>query len=266
MSAPATVVVLSGDHLREFMDLQANRIRKLAQNVGDGIVEIGESLHEARRRLPRGEWQKWLKKEFRWSDEHARRFITVYLMVKERRNSTKLWGLQIDASALYLLAKPSTPTTARDHAFRMIEQGTAVTHKTAQAIIAESRPQALPQPVRAPVIRPAPLTPAQIRAQERRDQKALERFERERRLLTCSAHLHTALSFLSEINISPSDLVEAMGAEAQKLVDEILERLPVSIALLVDLRSELQAAGYLKRNTVQPKRSIVATCAKEGRR
>jgi hypothetical protein len=48
----------------------------------------------------------WIDKEFAWTDRHAHRFVEVHARFK----TDNLSNLEIDVSALYLIAKPSTPS------------------------------------------------------------------------------------------------------------------------------------------------------------
>ena len=70
---------------------------------------IGQWLSEVKERLPHGQWLPWLKTEFGWSQPTAWRFISVYDQIK----LSNLNNLQIDVSALYHIAAPSTPEPVR---------------------------------------------------------------------------------------------------------------------------------------------------------
>jgi hypothetical protein len=70
-------------------------------------------------RLPHGAWLPWLRDEFGCSDQTARKFIAVRDGMGKFKPSL---NLEIDASALYLLAKPSVPDEVREAA---IERATA---------------------------------------------------------------------------------------------------------------------------------------------
>jgi hypothetical protein len=79
-------------------------IREVAKRTVQGIVLIGQWLSEVKEQLPHGEWLPWLKSQFGWTDCTARRFMSVYDAFK----SDNLSNLEIDVSALYLIAAPST--------------------------------------------------------------------------------------------------------------------------------------------------------------
>src|SRR5437763_147455 len=80
-------------------------IPETAKQTAQGIVNIGQSLTEAKGRLAHGKWLPWLKLSFRWSQPTAFNFMRVYKQVK----LSNFDDLQIDASALYLIAAPATP-------------------------------------------------------------------------------------------------------------------------------------------------------------
>jgi hypothetical protein len=94
---------------RAFVKERAVRIHKTARQTAKGIVQIGQWLTEVKERLGHGQWLPWLKGEFGWSERTARNFMQVY----SRFKSAKFADLQMDVSALYLIAKPRTPEPVR---------------------------------------------------------------------------------------------------------------------------------------------------------
>jgi hypothetical protein len=84
------------------------------QNEGNNITSVlssyGTSETYLLRRLKRGQFLRWIEREFAWSEWTARRFMLVHEHVK----SSKLHDLEIDVSALYLIAAPAkAPATSR---------------------------------------------------------------------------------------------------------------------------------------------------------
>jgi Protein of unknown function (DUF3102) len=74
------------------------------------IVEIFQDVFETRptevkARLKHGQFLEWIEREFAWSDWTARAFMNVH----EKFKSENFSNLEIDVSALYLIAAPSTP-------------------------------------------------------------------------------------------------------------------------------------------------------------
>jgi hypothetical protein len=103
----------------------AAAIHKLSKQTMENIVEIGCRLSECKRIIKeRGEsWSDWLKREFEWSDQTARRFIHVY---EQLPGLNKLLSRQFPISALYLLAAPRTPPEARDEIVERAQAGEPV--------------------------------------------------------------------------------------------------------------------------------------------
>lgn len=118
---------------REFVIERAEKIHRLARMTAAGIVQIGQYLTEVKERLERGEFLKWIGREFNWKQAQAYRFMQVYENVK----ITNLINLEIDVSALYLIAAPSTPEPVREEALKIAISGEHVTHGTVKKVIAE---------------------------------------------------------------------------------------------------------------------------------
>jgi hypothetical protein len=107
-------------------------IRELAKRgIGD-TIEIGRRLTEAKKLVGHGNWLIWLAREFGWSDETARRFMSVYEMSKFH----KLWNLNLPVSALFVIAQSSTPEKARNEILRRAGSGERFTFEQIKKIIA----------------------------------------------------------------------------------------------------------------------------------
>lgn len=128
----------------------AARIHKLRQRTCEDVIAIGRLLIEAKAHLEHGEWCEWLRREFAWSRDTAERFTHV-AAVFEDANAATLRNL--DASALYELARPSTPQEARDTVAGLIEDGTLPALADVRRIIKEARGIDEPEP--APQERPS---------------------------------------------------------------------------------------------------------------
>jgi hypothetical protein len=95
--------------LAEFTEvLKVAIVTSLATMLPKGAVtELG--LHGTRRSdraslaSSTGSWLQWLETEFGWSERTAQRFMQVFA-----RKSETVSDLQIDVSALYLIAAPKT--------------------------------------------------------------------------------------------------------------------------------------------------------------
>jgi hypothetical protein len=136
----------------QFVQQQTGEIRSLMKRTAQYIVEIGQKLVLVKEKLGHGRFLEWLGAEFEWTDETARRFMNV----AQRFGETP----QIVAfapSALYLLAAPSVPETARADAIRRAQSGETITHKLAQQIKRKYTSVKKPQVT---TILPSPLQPS----------------------------------------------------------------------------------------------------------
>ncbi len=118
---------------RGFVEERALKIRDAAKRTAQTIVLIGQWLTEVKTRLPHGAWSPWLETEFGWSDQSARRFIHVYENIKVNT----LLNLDIDVSALYLIAAPKTPESVRQEVIRRAESGEPMTRAKAVEVLEE---------------------------------------------------------------------------------------------------------------------------------
>jgi hypothetical protein len=121
---------------------RTTEIKALMKRAASDIIEIGQKLIEVKSRLGHGRFGGWLVAEFDWSDRTARQFM----LVADRFKSANFSDLQIAPSALYLLAAPSTPESAREEAIARAEEGETITHGLARGIIHDHREPAAPYP------------------------------------------------------------------------------------------------------------------------
>jgi Protein of unknown function (DUF3102) len=105
---------------------------------GQASVQVGEQLAAVKERLNHGQFGDWLSKEFQWSQRYAERLISVWRVFGKSDNFVEI-SRQLDRSAGYLLAAPSTPQAARDEAIEQAKRGERVTHAKAKAIVAEHK-------------------------------------------------------------------------------------------------------------------------------
>lgn len=110
-------------------------IKALMKRAASDIIEIGQGLIEVKGRMPHGSFRSWLDAEFDWSYELAVRFMRV----AETFNSVNFTDLRFAPSALYLLAAPSTPESAREEALQRAEAGESITHGLAREIVGNHR-------------------------------------------------------------------------------------------------------------------------------
>src|SRR6516165_3053894 len=108
---------------RQFVEERAERIHNVARMTAAGIVQIGQYLTEVKERLKHGKFLEWIEREFAWTDRHARRFMMVYANLK----SDKMSDFEIDATALFCIAAPSTPEPVRAQIMTRAENGQRIT-------------------------------------------------------------------------------------------------------------------------------------------
>jgi hypothetical protein len=113
----------------------AEAIRKLGKRVVNDVIEIGERLSKARSLIAHGHWLRWLEDELGWSDETARRFMSVFEMNKIH----KLWDSELPISVLYQLAAPRTPPEARDDIIERSKEGERLSLANVKETIAKAK-------------------------------------------------------------------------------------------------------------------------------
>lgn len=115
-------------------------LKNLMRQSAQDRIEIGQKLIEIKEKLGHGNFRPWLKAEFGWSMRTAARFMQVASQFK----CANLAHLDIAASALYLLAEPSTPEEARKEVFELAKEGENITYSKAKAIISRYQKPAQP--------------------------------------------------------------------------------------------------------------------------
>jgi ParB family chromosome partitioning protein len=149
MSQPAAVDM---DDLYASLDVETrivvqqrtSEIKTLMGRTAQDIIEIGQKLIEVKARLGHGLFGAWLHSEFEWSERTAQSFMTVAEVFK----SATVADL-IPSKALYLLAAPSTPESARDEVLERAGQGERITYNKTREIVQEHQPAPAAQARRA---------------------------------------------------------------------------------------------------------------------
>lgn len=116
---------------RAFVREREERIHNLARMTATGIVQIGQYLSEVKERIGHGRFLQWIGDRFEWKQAQAYRFIQVYENVK----ITNLINLDIDVSALYLIAAPKTPEPVRNAILTRAGNGESITHQGVRAVV-----------------------------------------------------------------------------------------------------------------------------------
>jgi hypothetical protein len=121
----------------------AAEIRRLGKRVIGDILEIGRRLGEVKKQLGRADFLPWIEREFGWSEDTAERFIALHAL---QRSLPQLAETNLPVSALYLLAKPSTPPEAIQAVVAQAEAGEHVTVAgVKEAIEAHKPPKPKPE-------------------------------------------------------------------------------------------------------------------------
>lgn len=115
---------------------RTTEIKALMKRAATDIIEIGQKLIEVKARLGHGYFGGWLRSEFDWHQNTAGNFMRV---AEKFTNFVNLDG--IAPSALYLLAAPSTPDSARQEAIERAETGEKITYSRATEIVTDHKGQ-----------------------------------------------------------------------------------------------------------------------------
>jgi|GEM_PF-1885323 len=121
--------ILSSDS-RTVVQQYADEIKSLMRRSAHDVINIGQKLLEVKEQLGHGYFEAWLRAEFNWGQWTARKFMQVTRQFK----TVNFTDLSINASALYLLAAPSTPEAVRQEALERAGQGEVMTRAKVKAI------------------------------------------------------------------------------------------------------------------------------------
>jgi DNA repair exonuclease SbcCD ATPase subunit len=104
----------------------------IKQRAAQAIVESGRDLLEAKARVGHGQFLEWLKGCFPWSKSTAYRMMEV----AENLKFPTVGNLEnIQIKALYLLAQPSTPESAREEVMSRTEAGETLSHAQVKELV-----------------------------------------------------------------------------------------------------------------------------------
>jgi hypothetical protein len=122
---------------RQELEHISSTIHERIINIRDSIIEIGDMLTKARGLVKHGEWGDWLQANFQWSESTARNYMNVVSTFGKSATVADL--ANINTSALYMLALPSTPGEAREQALAESRGGEQVGKARAKEIIEEHK-------------------------------------------------------------------------------------------------------------------------------
>ncbi|MBW4505567.1 MAG: DUF3102 domain-containing protein [Scytonematopsis contorta HA4267-MV1] len=115
-----------------------NDIKALMRRTCDDIIHIGEKLLEVKQFLGHGNFISWLKSEFNWSVSIA----TKYMQVAKQFKTVNFTNLNITASALYLIAAPSTPDIVRAEVLNRASSGESISYTKTKQIMCQYKKNA----------------------------------------------------------------------------------------------------------------------------
>ncbi|MFB2893213.1 DUF3102 domain-containing protein [Aerosakkonemataceae cyanobacterium BLCC-F50] len=142
-----------------FIQQQTGEIRALMKRTAQDIIEIGQKLILVKEKLAHGRFLDWIAAEFEWSYPTAARFMQVANSFRKTYQIDKF-----AASALYVLAAPSTPASARSEAIARAEAGEPITYTIAKEIRQKhslpgnkSKTESVPAVQSVPALKPVPV-------------------------------------------------------------------------------------------------------------
>ncbi|MEM6404071.1 MAG: DUF3102 domain-containing protein [Cyanobacteria bacterium P01_D01_bin.116] len=130
---------------RRLVMQRTGEIQERLQRSAQDIWEIGQRLADVRDQLKHGQFESWLKAEFGWSRRTTYNFIKVYEAFGERAKLAQMNN--ISASALYILAAPSTPQKVREEVLLKAQEGEKITHKELRSEIEQIKLESNPPEV-----------------------------------------------------------------------------------------------------------------------
>ena len=105
----------------------AKDIKMYLRRAAKDIWKVGQSLSQVRSCLQHGQFVAWLNAEFEWTPRTAYNFINVFETFHDFEKFSKI---DAAASALYLLAAPSTPSEIRAEFLKRALSGEKITGKS----------------------------------------------------------------------------------------------------------------------------------------
>src|SRR5262249_54726644 len=121
----------------EFLDLAESEIRAFGGSIVHGIVQIGKKLVEVKDRVRHGKNQTFVRDRLHFSEDAALNFVRSYRLL-ETQNFRDLETLQLPASAIYLVARPSTPDEVRTEALEKARTG-GISLSAVQRLIVDAK-------------------------------------------------------------------------------------------------------------------------------
>lgn len=134
----ATVLAPGEVHDDEYLAQAEGRIRGYGKLVVSGLVEIGRELVAVKERVGHGRYEAFVRDRLRWSTQSAWNYTNVFERLKSLTVGD-LDGLTIDASSLYLIAAPSTPSQVRDQVLDQAAKPEGISRQEVEKLIGDAR-------------------------------------------------------------------------------------------------------------------------------
>lgn len=174
-------------------------IRRNVATATEALIEVGVQLAEAQRIVPDGKWGEWLDSEFAWSADTAERWIRVAQYFPSIPQIA-----EFQKGALYLLASPNVPQSARDDAIQRAESGERITKAVAEEIVEQVRGElTTDEPDYEPEETSRPQQPTAFESADELDEKD-----------ECVNYLRDAVEYLDARNFGKQQIVDACYAAA----------------------------------------------------
>lgn len=104
----------------EFVRERTQKIKERIARIENDIIIIGKYLIEVKEKLePVGQYLKWLRTEFQWSDRQARRYVSVAKKFGDKVD--RLSTIDIERTAYWLLAEEKTSPEAVEEVLEIAE-------------------------------------------------------------------------------------------------------------------------------------------------
>ncbi len=104
----------------------------IKQRAAQAIIEIGRDLLEAKARVGHGMFDVWVEGCFPWSKRTA---LNMMQVAENFKNATVAFLENIQTKALYLLAQPSTPESAREEVLARAAAGETLSHDQVKELV-----------------------------------------------------------------------------------------------------------------------------------
>lgn len=110
-------------------------IKTNLRSAAESVITVGQALIRQKSRLPHGMFLPWIEAEFGMSRHSAERFMLVSDAYSQNAHTVR----NLNSTALYELAAPSTPPEIRDRVEEMIVDGEKVTAAQIKRMKAEAK-------------------------------------------------------------------------------------------------------------------------------